>query len=307
MSLRSLVILVHPYDEFWNSRYWFAAAAESLRSRGVTIEVCSDPTRCPAADASVVHVDQTRVPPEFIRAAMRSRRAINAKAPDISKRVVCSHVLHRADAWHGPVIVKTDRNSAGMKEAVAARMRSWPSRIARSFHRRLPWYLRAELGGKDYRVFTSIHDVPAVVWHNPWLVVERFYPEPEGNLFLLRSCVFFDEATVSLLRRGVEEIVRPPFPCAAEVSFDPPPPEVRQRAQDLGFEYAKFDFTFHQGRAVVFDCNRTPTGPSYTQEQFESFGEHLATGLLKWWNRLEEPAAVVSLASEQPSLSAVEP
>jgi hypothetical protein len=287
MALRSLVILVHPFDEFWNSRYWFAAAAESLRHRGVHIEVCADPTRCPIADASIIHVDQTRVAPEFIRAAKRSRHAINIHTADISKRAVCAHILARTDAWDGPVIVKTDRNSAGMKEAVAARQRSWPSRIARSLHRRMPWYLRAELGGKDYRIFTSIRDVPSLVWHSPWLVVERFYPEPEGALFLLRSCVFFDSASISLIRRGNEPIVRPPFPCHAQVSFDPPPPEVSARARDLGFEYGKFDFTLHNGRPIIFDCNRTPTGPSYTQEQFDSFGEHLANGLLAWWARVE--------------------
>lgn len=292
MALRSLVILVHPYDEFWNSRYWFAAAAQALSHRGVTVQVCSDPSTCPAADASMLHVDQTRVAPEFIRAAKRSPRAINARTVDISKRVVCTHVLSRHDAWLGPVIVKTDRNSAGMKEAVAARQHSLTTRIARSLHRRLPWYLRAELGGKDYRVFDSILDVPSIVWHSPWLVVERFYPEPEGDLFLLRSCVFFDDASISLIRRGLEPIVRPPFPCHAQVTFDPPPDRVRLRAKELGFEYGKFDFTLHNGQPIIFDCNRTPTGPSYTQAQFETFGEHLATGLLTWFERVEEPLLV---------------
>jgi hypothetical protein len=292
MGPRSLVILVHPYDQFWNSRYWFAAAADALRARGVQIDVCSDPTRCPAADASMLHVDQTRVAPEFIRAALRSHRAINVKTSDISKRAVCTHVLARTDAWDGPVIVKTNRNSSGMKEAIAARRHSWPSRITRSLHRRLPWFLRAELGGKDYRVFRSMRDVPAIVWHSPWLVIERFYPEPEGDFFLLRSCVFFDAACISLVRRGNESIVRPPFPCPAQTSFDPPPVEVSQRARDLGFDYGKFDFTLHNGRAVVFDCNRTPTGPSYSQEQFEQFGEHLAVGLLNWWAQQKVPALV---------------
>ncbi len=293
MVPRSLVILVHPYDEFWNSRYWFASVAEALRRRCVSIEVCADPTRCPAADASIIHVDQTRVAPEFIRAAKRSRHAINAETADISKRAVCAHVLRRSDRWDGPVIVKTDRNSAGMKEAIAARNHSWPTRIARSLHRRLPWYLRAELGGKAYRVFRSMRDVPLLVWHSPWLVVERFYPEPEGSMFLLRSCVFFEDASISLLRRGLESIVRPPFPCDAEVSFDPPPDAVRRRAHDLGFHFGKFDYTLHDGCPVVFDCNRTPTGPSYTQEQFVQFGEHLAGGLLGWWARVEARATAI--------------
>lgn len=290
MQPRSLVILVHPYDEFWNSRYWFASAAEVLRHRGVSIEVCSDPTRCPAADASVLHVDQTRVAPEFIRAARRSRHAINADTIDISKRAVCAHILKRSDLWDGPVIVKTDRNSAGMKEAIAARLRSWPTRIARSIHRRLPWYLRAELGGKAYRVFDSMREVPLPVWHSPWLVVERFYPEPEGAMFLLRSCVFFEDASISLLRRGHEPVVRSPFPCPAEVTFNPPPEAVRRLAQRLGFHYGKFDYTLQNGHPVVFDCNRTPTGPSYTSDQFAHFGEVLAQGLIDWWAKVEGAA-----------------
>lgn len=291
MMPRSLVILVHPFDDFWNSRYWFAAAAKSLQQRGVNIHVCSDPTRCPAADASILHVDQTRIGPEFVRAAHRSRHAINVRTTDISKRAVCTHVLRRSDSWSGPVVVKTNRNSSGMKEALAARQRSLATRVARSLHRRLPWYLRAELGGKDYRVYPSIRDVPALVWPSPWLVVERFYPEPEGHLFLLRSCVFFHDASISLIRRGTESIVRPPFPCDAVVCFDPPPAEVSKRARDLGFDYGKFDFTLHEGRPIVFDCNRTPTGPSYTQHDFDRYGAHLADGLLRWWSRVAQPDA----------------
>ena len=287
---RSMVVLVHPFDDFWASRYWFASAAVSLKGMGVEVHVCSDPSRCPAADLSVVHVDHTRVAPEFIRAAKRSHASVNADAIDMSKRVVSQTLLQRGDAYDGPVIVKTDRNSSGMKEAVAARLSGWPSRIVRSMHRRLPWYLRAELGGKAYPVFDSIRDVPAIVWRSPWLVVERLNVERDGDFYLLRSCVFFESTGINLLRRGTGPVVRPPFPCDAEVTFGATPADVLSHANRHGFQFGKFDYTCVDGRPYVFDCNRTPTGPSYTQEQFEAFGARLAGGLIEWWRSLNMAA-----------------
>jgi hypothetical protein len=39
------------------------------------------------------------------------------------------------------------------------------------------------------------------------------------------------------------------------------PDELRQRRHELGFNYGKFDFVLHQGKANLLDANKTPGRP----------------------------------------------
>jgi hypothetical protein len=41
----------------------------------------------------------------------------------------------------------------------------------------------------------------------------------------------------------------------------PVPDELRQRRHELGFNYGKFDFVLHQGKAILLDANKTPGRP----------------------------------------------
>jgi len=37
------------------------------------------------------------------------------------------------------------------------------------------------------------------------------------------------------------------------------PPELRAARKSLGFDFGKFDYVIRDGKAVLFDANRTPT------------------------------------------------
>ncbi len=41
----------------------------------------------------------------------------------------------------------------------------------------------------------------------------------------------------------------------------PVPDDLRLRRAELGFDFGKFDFVIHEGRAVLLDANRTPSRP----------------------------------------------
>jgi hypothetical protein len=49
----------------------------------------------------------------------------------------------------------------------------------------------------------------------------------------------------------------------------------------LGFDYGKFDYVMHEGRAVLLDANSTP-GISSRTEQLILSADELARGLEEW-------------------------
>ncbi|RUW22213.1 hypothetical protein EOA34_22030, partial [Mesorhizobium sp. M4B.F.Ca.ET.013.02.1.1] len=51
------------------------------------------------------------------------------------------------------------------------------------------------------------------------------------------------------LVKGDDTIRREPVPV---------PDELRALRRELGFDYGKFDFVMHEGRAVLLDANKTP-------------------------------------------------
>ncbi|MFO0858521.1 MAG: hypothetical protein U0640_14330 [Phycisphaerales bacterium] len=286
MFPKSVSILVHPTDDFWSTAYTLADMARVLMERGVAVHVGSDPATIPHADIGILHVDVTKVDASFAACTSRFGQAVNFGTLDISKRVICKHVVTQGDGYQGPVIVKTDRNCAGLKEAVAAKRSNVLQRVIRSAHRRLPWTMRAELGGKSYPVFDRVEDVPWMVWNNPWLVVEQFRPERRDNGYVLRSWVFCNHAETLAIRVSATPVVRPPFlgPPNFEEPFEPSmiPDELRARRDQLGFAFGKFDFTVdEQGRVTLFDANRTPTAPSLGAEKRRWQAEKLLHGLMR--------------------------
>ena len=79
------------------------------------------------ADAAVLHVDCSVVPPEYLAFAARFPVAINGVQQDNRKRAISRSVVQPRDGWEGAVIVKTDRNFRGLPEwrqnEVAAEMK----------------------------------------------------------------------------------------------------------------------------------------------------------------------------------------
>jgi len=109
---------------------------------------------------------------------------------------------------------------------------------------------------EDYQVFSSLKEVPEAVFHNPWLVVERFLPERQNGIYYLRVYQFCGDQGYCARWGSPHPIVkRRNIISREEVAI---PEEVVAVRRELGMDYGKLDFVIHEGRPIVFDANRTP-------------------------------------------------
>jgi hypothetical protein len=256
-----IVVLLHEHDgDFWTSSYLLRRIASAWLDAGVEVEVLYGAERVIDADLAILHVDLTNVPPALAALAGSYPRTLNGGVRTISKRSACTHLVTRGDGWDGPVIVKTDCNFGGRPEgrfAVARRGRI--ARLVQALCRELPWRFVRELDPHRYPIFESVRDVPAGVWRNPALVVQRFLPERQGGgEYALRRWTFLgdrEEASISFARVPIVKAqTRERCEPLPEV-----PDEIRAVREELGFDYGTFDFGIVGGEVVLYDVNRTPT------------------------------------------------
>jgi hypothetical protein len=207
----------------------------------------------PQADVAVLHVDLSVIPGRYVQALAAFDRVVNGAALDIRKRQVSRNLVAPGDGWDGPVIVKTDLNCGGMPEHAA--LQTAQRLGARVDLAAVPM---AFMSGA-YPILPRAADVPAAVWEQPGLVVERFLPERDPHGFALRAWTFFGARERCTRYVATGPIVKSENVIAREpVSV---PDEMRAERARLGFDFGKFDFAVHDGRAVLYDANRTPGAP----------------------------------------------
>jgi hypothetical protein len=220
-----------------------------LRRRGHSARVLSGVSDWADADAAVMHVDCTMIPPAYLEFARRFACCLNIGATDISKRRVSGAFLSANDHWDGPVIVKSNFNARGAPELrINRRALKLGSHPPFPDLRVLPAYM----------VHERLADVPPETFKHPDLVVEKFIPEREADGFAARFWVFCGEG-----ERCTRYVSRYPLIKGAGVIRSEPAPvpeELRILRRELGFDYGKFDFVMHEGRAVLLDANKTPAG-----------------------------------------------
>jgi hypothetical protein len=225
------------------------------------------------ADLGILHVDLTRVAPEMIPENPSQCRFLNEHVLDISKSCFSSLRVLPGDCWDGPVIVKSDLNSYGgheWKQKQPGILQRKRRKLAKNF-----WRLARMLPPKRYPVLARLSDVPGWVWEHPDIIVERFMPERDGDLFCLRGWVFFGTrsytyrlfATDSQVKVGT--MVRHEF-------LDNPPPELEAFREVHKFDFGKFDYVEVDGRPILLDINKTP---SVVSDPFTPRLKHLADGL----------------------------
>ena len=213
--------------------------------------VRAGPCDLPAADVAFLHADCTEIPAEYTDALSRYPAAVNGTTGDVTKRAISRHLVTSATEYQGPVIVKTNRNSGGFPEAlhasVALEERGEVSPPVR--------YMKGR-----YPIFESPCHVPAHVFGDPDLVVEKFLPEKDERGYYVRYWVFLgDRERCSRYLEG-QPIVKGDN--ALERVPVPVPDELREWRKRLGFDYGKFDFVVRDGVPILLDVNRTPTVPA---------------------------------------------
>lgn len=214
----------------------------------------------------LLHVNKTRVPAALVPELEPGARLLNGQVLDISKRRISAQRLEGPGDWDGPVIVKTDDNYYGLPEGRGQRPR---------LLRHLPWRWRRELPLDDYPVLPSARKVPGWVWQRRDLVVERFLPEREGAHYVLRQWIFFGDRGIVYRMLAESPVVKSQKVVSYEAGFEPPPPEIAEARERLGFDFGKFDYVLYEGRPVLLDANKTPAMGGKREDRMR----YLADGL----------------------------
>lgn len=285
-----VAIVVHRHARLGANSYWLRAIAECWRDSGIRISVISDPKARIEADIAILHVDLTVTPPDYIACAQRCAVVVNGAVPDISKRAVSAHLLRRGDRHEGPVIVKTNRNCAGLPEAHVANMGRMSRRRgvfdASALDYSNEMYLRdrrrrrygSEEAFLDYPVFESMSEVPDAVWSDSELVVERFLPEKIDGRYCIRTWLFFGDQDRHAIFYSHDRVIKSHNILDFE-RLSGVPDELRQIRRNLKFDFGKFDYTMVDGRPILFDANRTPTIGNFPKERYRPLAESLARGI----------------------------
>lgn len=225
------------------------------------------------ADLSILHVDRSRIPASMVEPHLRSGHPVlNAGALDITKRRVSRMLLGPDDDWDGPVIVKTDLNYWGQPERRRDGPPPLPRRALQRLQRALPWRLGRRLPVESYPVLEGMRDVPGWLWRSEEYVVERFVPERDGDLYVMRYWVFLGEREFVFTKWSRGYIVKRSDEVRSDLSGEVPV-ELRQRREELGFDFGKFDWVQVDGQPVVFDANKTPALQPLTQRHPELLQE----------------------------------
>ena len=265
-----IVLITHTYDDFANRNLLLGAIARHWSAAGHRISVTAGLEDWPDGDVGVMHVDLSVVPAAYSEAARRYPLVVNAAATDIRKRRVSRNLVAPGDGWTGPVMIKTDLNYSGIPEMHAAQLFKRDGKAAD-----LPPGPIVSTN-RPYPILPSPSAVPADVWDNPGLVVERFLPEQDAQGFWMRAWVFFGDRERCTRYRGTHPVLKSSNIVAHEPA--PVPESLRAERERLGFDYGKFDFVVRDGNAILFDANRTPSAPP-SRPDIDASNADLAAGL----------------------------
>ena len=278
--MKRIVILHHEHQPLHDA-YLINALRVEWQKRGLTVLCVNGIRRRHDADLVIPHIDLTRTPAGFARYIQLLPTAINRQVFDISKRRFSTNLLTGKEKYRGPVIVKTDKNAGGWPEYLLFKLRH--PIIARLWRK---IFLMAEKalgqfacrGQLDrYPVYESLEEVPAGVFQNRALVIEKFLPEREGETYFIRHYLFLGDRIRSVRVAGLEPFLKRAA-CTPVDEGCPVPEEVISLRRELGLDYGKIDYTLHEGRAAILDVNRTPFGPGTPEATARTVGD-LADGI----------------------------
>jgi hypothetical protein len=279
------------------SRYRIWRCAQAWEQMGFSVKMLRWEHKPIEADLLIPQIDLSVLPRKY-RQLFSSRSAVaNRTVVDIRKSVFSRQLVTVKDAYHGPVIVKTNANYGGYPEWKCyqglsrnrrrlERVRWLSRKIARTIASGslAPLARTITLDPKHYPVFSSKHELPRGVFKNPDLVVERFLPEREGRYYILRSYSFLGSAGVSVRTRSESQVVKGAN--GTDLEFIPVDVALVTIRKEMGFDYGKFDYVIYDGKVVLLDVNYTPTFAGYPTEVRSQITRQLATGIAEWFPEL---------------------
>ncbi|MGA2227806.1 MAG: hypothetical protein ABSH41_25505 [Syntrophobacteraceae bacterium] len=272
--MKRIVILLHEHQRLETS-YLLDALRIEWQKRGLTVSSVNGIRRIDT-DLVFPHIDLTFTPPRFARYLQTLPAVVNRNVLDISKRSFSTLQLSGKENYRGPVIVKTDKNAGGSPEynlfhsRYPGIARRWQKILLKSEKVLGQFACRRQLG--KYPIFESLEDVPAGVFRNRALVVEKFLPEKEGDRYFIRHYLFLGDRARSVRVAGPEPFLKRQG-CTSIDEGCTVPEEVISLRRRLGLDYGKIDYTLHDGRAAILDINRTMFGPGTPDATARTVGD----------------------------------
>ena len=271
---RHLHILTSRKERLQN-RHLIKVLAGIWREQGHILSFGNRPP--PTTDAVIAHTDYSMIDEHFFRQVDEGIPVINSAARNFLKSNVSQLLINENSKWHGPVIIKTDANCHAAEEYAYHGLDLL--RLLKIFAGRfVSWQWTGELPFRTYPILERTDQVPGWVWQDHRLVVEKFMPERDGELYVLRLWMFFGEQEYCM--RVCSEL--PVVKSRKLVSVDlveEVPDAVRSVRRKLGLDFGKIDFVMHGNDALVFDVNKTPTVDLNKRGQPGPFVRRLADGL----------------------------
>ncbi len=256
--MATFVLIIHEYDRLTRPAFFLPSARNylicdvlaELRRRGHKATVKAGTNHEPVGDMALLHVDCTVVPKEYIDLASRFPAALNVDVVDITKRKISQALIGRKSDWSGPVIVKSNYNNRALREHAH-------NRRARRRGKAPPHRDLKQL--REYEIYPSPELVPEHLWVDDNLAIEKFIPEIDPHGYGMRIWHFLGNSERCTRYVSPDPIIKTDSPMTFEPV--PVPDDLRETRRRLRFDYGKWDFVMHEGRAVLIDANKTPGRP----------------------------------------------
>lgn len=252
--MKTAIQIITEQSNALGHKYVISALALHWQSWGH--KLIHGPARSLDTDLGILHINKTCLKESEVPAVAPGRLLLNRHVLDISKSTLSQLRLHQGDDWDGPVMVKSNLNSFGNPELRLRRrgvIEKARRRLARSF-----WRLARTLPSNDYPLLPHLSMVPSWVWEREDLLVERFMPERQGDLYSIRGWLFFGERGYAYRLFSASPMVKTGNITHFEI-LSKVPPELHEFRRSRHFDFGKFDYIEVEGRPVVIDINKTPT------------------------------------------------
>ncbi len=237
---RRIVILMHEKDDTRSLyKYQIATFARFWMADGHKVHVLFGTARFEPADIAIVHVDLSIVPDSYLEFARRYPIAVNGRLRDIRKSAFADNLIKPGDGYVGPAFVKANRNFRGIPEA--QRGEGPPPMDA---------------SDAPYHIYPDARRVPAALYAREDLVVQRFEPEMDGDLYCVRYMAVMGSYVQCMRLRSKQQVVNGET-CLPDFEDIEPHPDILAARERLGLDYGKIDYVVVQGRAILLDLNKT--------------------------------------------------
>lgn len=263
MSGKRIAILLYEKDnQHTLKQHLISLLAEQWREDGHEVIFLFGIDKFVPADIIFVHVDLSVVPDSYLEFAARYPIAINGSIKDTRKSAYIPNLLKKGDSYDGPVIIKSNNNSAGIPERTRAGLFGRiHEKTLRAIHRfrgeATPLTIRTAL---DYKVYDHLREVPRIYFYHPGLVIQKFTPEMDENFFYTNSIFFLGDQISCGRLKAKNPIVKDDTLIDLERNVEPHP-DILALRKKLKFDYGKFDYVIHQGDAILLDANKTVGWP----------------------------------------------